>query len=179
MSQATLFPVAKGATISACELFRYALWRDWDTSLGRVCWVMLNPSTADAEQDDPTIRRCMGFARGWGYGGIVVVNIFGFRATKPADLLYADDVIGPDNDATIAEVIDSTLTRIVVCAWGQNAPLDRESEVLRLIQRQGVEPCALRLTRSGSPAHPLYLPKTLVPAPFIARTHATSTESQR
>jgi len=170
MSQATLFPNATGATLSACERYRYALWRDWDVHLGRVCWIMLNPSTADAEKDDPTIPRCMGFARDWGYGGIVVVNLFGFRATRPADLLHVDDSVGPENDSTIAEVLDSTMTRIVVCAWGQNAPLDREECVLGILSNYSVTPNALRLTKAGAPSHPLYLPKELVPAPFVART---------
>lgn len=158
--------VSKGATMSACGAYRYALWRDWDVAKGRVCWIMLNPSTADAEEDDPTIRRCMGFARAWGYGGIVVVNLFAFRATKPADMLYADDPVGPDNDATIREALNSGLTAMHVCAWGQNAPRDREAEVVKLIRDYGYVPHALRLTKSGHPGHPLYLPGDLVPAPF-------------
>ena len=163
--------VAKGASISSCETYRYALWRDWEPSLtlGRVCWVMLNPSTADAEHDDPTIRRCISFSKAWGYGGLIVVNLFGYRATQPAEMLYAADPVGPENDAKIREVLDSALTRLVVCAWGQNAPRDRESEVLDIIEAMGREPHALRLTKGHAPAHPLYLPGDLAPAPFVRR----------
>lgn len=164
--------VASGASVSTCETYRYALWRDWSglfDDKGRVCWIMLNPSTADAEEDDPTIRRCMGFAKSWGYSGIIVCNLFAYRATKPADMLYTDDPVGPHNDEEIGQILDSSLTDIVVCAWGQNAPLDRETEVLDIIERHGKVPHALRLTKGHAPAHPLYLPGDLVPAPFKRR----------
>lgn len=170
--QLALLPddVNKGATISTCGEYRYALWRDWaPLRNGRACWVMLNPSTADAEVDDPTIRRCIGFSKAWGYDGLVVVNLFGYRATRPADMLFVDDPVGPENDATIREVLGSALTKLVVCAWGQNAPLDREGEVLDIIEAMGREPNALRLTKGHAPAHPLYLPGDLEPAPFVRR----------
>src|SRR5262245_19133112 len=95
----------KEALISPCGLYRYWLTRTWDNSLRRVCWVMLNPSTADAEQDDPTIRRCVGFARSWGAGGIIVVNLFAFRASDPKALLRAADPVGPDNDGHILKSV--------------------------------------------------------------------------
>lgn len=160
-----------GASMSSCGLYRYALWRDW--SMGgdlfsgkkgrRVCWIMLNPSTADAETDDPTIRRCIGFSKAWGYDGMLVVNLFAYRATKPADMLAADDPVGPENDKIIQEAARSSLTALVVCAWGANAPEDRAAHALRLIREAGATPHALRLTKSDAPAHPLYLPKTSEP----------------
>jgi len=158
-----------GAMISECERYRYGLWRDWPDLLNmekrRVCWVMLNPSTADAEEDDPTIRRCIGFAKSWGYTGIIVVNLFAFRATRPADLLHLTQAegIGPENDATIREAVTSSLTGLVVCAWGTNAPLDREREVLRIIRSEGVVPHAVHLTASGTPGHPLYVSRANKP----------------
>lgn len=156
-----------GATVSSCEMYRYALWRDWDASLGRVCWVMLNPSTADAEEDDPTIRRCVNFSAAWGYGGIVVVNLYAFRATRPHEMLAEMDPVGPANDETIIEVLDSGLTKLVVCAWGNHAPRERADAVVALLRRR-VTPHALRFTKSGAPQHPLYLPGDLVPSPWGA-----------
>lgn len=165
--------IARGASVSSCERYRYALWRDWSDLFGggRVCWIMLNPSTADGEVDDPTIRRCMGFSKAWGYGGIIVLNLFAFRSTDPAGLIYTDDPIGPGNDAAIREALDSTLTDIVVCAWGANAPRERADAVLEIVREMDMEPHALRLTKSGEPAHPLYLPGSLLPWPF-ERTEA-------
>lgn len=175
--------MGRGAAVSACETYRYALWRDWpdlfDDGKNRVCWIMLNPSTADDEHDDPTIRRCMGFADAWGYRGIIVLNLFAFRATDPAGLLYTDDPIGPDNDATIRETLDSSLTDIVVCAWGQNAPRERADAVVDIIRSMDKVPHALRLTKSGEPAHPLYLPGDLEPAPFVRIETPAMTEEDR
>lgn len=90
--------VATTAGISECGTYRYWLCREWSPGLDSLVWLMLNPSTADATQDDPTIRRCMGFARRWGYGGITVVNLYAYRATNPRDLLTAADPVGPEND---------------------------------------------------------------------------------
>ena len=108
-----------GATLSEDLVYRYSLDRVWDETRARLCWVMLNPSTADGREDDPTIRKCMGFADRWGYGSIIVVNLFAYRATKPADLWRASgtiDLVGPDNDRTIADAVAKS--KDVAVAWG-------------------------------------------------------------
>src|SRR5712664_2208515 len=89
--------IVRSAGFSCCGLYRYWLRRHWDAELPPVCFVMLNPSTADAERDDPTIRRCCGFSRRWGYGGIVVVNLYAFRTSDPCCLRNAVHPVGPEN----------------------------------------------------------------------------------
>src|SRR5688572_12557148 len=94
-----------GARFSECGTYRYVLWRQWNEVNGDVAFVGLNPSTADDEKDDPTIRRCIGFAKRWGYGGVVMLNLFAYRATRP-DAMWAArvadaDIVGPQNDAHI------------------------------------------------------------------------------
>jgi hypothetical protein len=129
---------------------------------------MLNPSTADEEVDDPTIRRCMGFARAWGYDGIIVVNLYAYRTTSPRILRRVRDPVGPQNAVTLEEVVGSSLTKLVVCAWGASAEQARAAEVLRTIRAIGEVPHALRLTKDGAPWHPLYLPKTCEPFAMVA-----------
>jgi len=149
------------AIISADQKYRYRLIRDLGMmGDGTCCFVMLNPSTADATQDDPTIRRCIGFARSFGCARLEVVNLFAFRSTDP-DALYAMSkgmAIGPENDQHIAEACNAS--RIVVCAWGNHGKLfGRADEVLKLIRaQQGAAPMALKINvKSRQPAHPLYL----------------------
>lgn len=147
------------AEFSPCERYRYSLTRRWDNRLPGVCFVMLNPSTATAEKDDPTIRRCVGFAKHWGYGGVAIVNLFALRSTDPAQLYVADDPIGPKNDEAILEW---TGCRDVVCAWGAHgAHLGRGAAVLSLIHRHtaGTVMC-LGVTQDGQPKHPLYIAKS-------------------
>lgn len=156
----------KWARISDCGKFRYTLGRHWGVGPGLV-FVMLNPSTADADIDDPTIRKCMGFARrlecseGIFYGGIVVVNLFAYRATDPADLKRALYPVGPDNDHWILESILSSrpFGENIVCAWGRNAAgHPRTQMVIDTIRKAGMKPMALRLSADGTPHHPLMLP---------------------
>lgn len=124
----------------------------------------LNPSTADARQDDPTIRRCIGFARDWGYGGLVVTNLFAFRATYPADLKAAADPVGPRNDAWIRRMAGQV--EIIVAAWGNDGLwLDRSERVQQMLA--GRLHC-LRLNAGGEPAHPLYLPAGLNPFVWLS-----------
>jgi hypothetical protein len=117
---------------------------------------MLNPSTADADQDDPTIRKCIGFADRLGFGAIVVANLFAFRATDPANLRRAGYLVGPENDHAIAAAArDSNLT---ICAWGAHARgLARPGEAHAILRGIGVTPKALDLTADGIPRHPLML----------------------
>lgn len=143
------------AVISDCGLYRYVLTRTWDACLPRISFVMLNPSTADANQDDPTIRRCMGFARDWGCGGIQVFNLFALRATNPNELHDVDDPVGPHNDLFIREHIDQR----IVAAWGvMGTYRDRERHVLELLRRMPVTVECLGVTKHGRPKHPLYVP---------------------
>jgi hypothetical protein len=157
------------ATISDCGKYRYTLSRVWDMALPQMGFVMLNPSTADADTDDPTIRKCIGFAKRGHCGGINVVNLFAFRATDPADLRKAGYPCGPDNDAHIARAM--LASHSAVCAWGANARnLARPAEVLALLRKLNRHPVALRLLAGNVPAHPLMLPYTcdLQPMPYNA-----------
>jgi hypothetical protein len=143
-----------GAAFSPDGRYRYRLWRRWDRSRPAIAFCMLYPSTADARRDDPTIRRCIGFARLWGYGGIEVVNIFALRATDPRALRWARDPVGPRNDAFM---LRAAARSPVVIAWGvHGALLDRGARALRLLGPR-TRLLALGRTRSGAPRHPLYL----------------------
>lgn len=156
-----------GAELSDCGHYRYRLWRQW-AEVPPVLFVMLNPSTADATQDDPTIRRCIGYAKRWGRGGIIVANLYAWRATKPADLHVAQGPVGeypvigfsggPENrnDKALEEAaLDADL---VIAAWGADpGPIrHRPAYVLELLRRR-CEIKALGLTKHGQPRHPLYM----------------------
>ena len=150
-----------GADFSDDRVYRYRLWREWDDSLPSCLFVMLNPSTADATQDDPTIRRCIDYARGWGYGALTVGNLFALRATDPTELYRADDPVGEpaNDDALMAMHEAATLT---VLAWGVHGGYrDRDRQVLDLLGRMSWRSVyCLGATKNGSPRHPLYRPKT-------------------
>lgn len=155
--------VTKRASISPCGLYRYSLERWWDTSCYARYYIMLNPSTADAEVDDPTIRRCMGLAKRDRFGGIVVLNLFAFRATSPVDMKAAADPVGPENDARIFSTIGGlTPTNVrdgtIVAAWGTHGSFrNRARTVLSRLQRDGIDVFCFGRTKDGSPKHPLYL----------------------
>jgi hypothetical protein len=126
-------------------------------------FVGLNPSTADAHVDDPTIRRCIGFAEAWGYGRLLVGNLFAFRATRPSALLKARDPIGPENDRYLASMADEA--DIIVAAWGAHGSfIGRDATVRAMLPKLHV----LRLTKRGQPGHPLYLPSALRPTRWRA-----------
>ena len=148
----------RSAVISDCGQFRYSLTRRW-WNLSPLLFVMLNPSTADALEDDPTIRRCITFAKEHTFGGIEVVNLFAYRATDPADLRRAGWPVGPDNDRHIATAV--ARAGGVCVAWGAvPAADDRIQVVAPLLRAAGHELQCLRITRTGYPGHPLYLPRT-------------------
>jgi hypothetical protein len=146
-----------GAIISRCGVYRYLLLRTVsDTNSGTCLFVMLNPSTADAEIDDATVRRCVDFTRRWGYGELRIVNLFALRSADPLHLAAVPDPIGPGND----EVIRAELTTadIVVVAWGnQGAFRKRSLQVLRLLAGSGIKAWHLGLNKSGEPLHPLFV----------------------
>lgn len=129
---------------------------------------MLNPSTADEVRLDPTCSRARDYAARWGYGALVVTNVFAWRATDPAKLMAARDPVGSENDRAILRAAREAA--IVICAWGNHgAHLGRAERVVRLLERAGVPLHALRVNASGEPAHPLYLPGRLRPASWRAR----------
>lgn len=151
--------VSRSALFSDCERYRYL----WTRSVPggdsrRVCnFLMLNPSTADCDKDDRTTARCAGFAERFGCGLLVVSNVFAFRATKPADMKAQADPVGPLNDGVILAAAKSA--EVVVAAWGSHGEFrGRASEVYGMLSRAGVLVHALRLTASGQPGHPLYVP---------------------
>jgi hypothetical protein len=148
-----------GADISPCGIYRYWLERQWADAAPLV-FVMLNPSTADAKEDDPTIRRCMGFAKREGAGGIVVVNLFALRATDPKEIGRSDDPIGPANSVAIgnAMLLSRAHKKPMICAWGasKNAAAQAKSLKRRAADFDADLVCLGR-TKSGAPRHPLYI----------------------
>lgn len=124
-------------------------------------FIGLNPSVADEVQDDPTIRRCAAFAKAWGYGALCMSNLFAFRATDPADMIAADDPVGPDNDRYLTDLASNA--GVVVAAWGTNGThRSRDLAVRAMIPNLHY----LHKTKAGHPGHPLYLHGTLKPVPF-------------
>lgn len=149
------------AEFSPCRRYRYALWRTWETALPRVMFIGLNPSTADECLDDPTLRRCMRFARDWGYGGVCTANAFALRATDPKEMLAAKDPVGPDNDRWLIRLAGESA--LVVAAWGNHgAHLGRSSALRAMLP----DLHCLAVNRSGEPAHPLYQPARRRPVPL-------------
>lgn len=186
--------VTNGATLSPCGTYRYRLWREWrgtpnarwrmwtneDGSpaldgaghqLGEpeICvFIMLNPSTADAEVDDPTIRRCVGFARSWGYEHLEVANLFAYRTPSPKALMgltYDDDPVGPLNSIIVRDLISDPLVTRIICAWGAHGDhLLQHDTVLGWIEQWAmVLPECLGFTKLGYPRHPLYVPSDQQP----------------
>ncbi|HEU5177875.1 MAG TPA: DUF1643 domain-containing protein [Burkholderiales bacterium] len=152
-----------GAQFSRCRRWRYLLWRRWDPSRPVANFLMLNPSTADELKLDPSCTRARNYAERWGYGGLIVTNIFGWRATDPKVMRSVKDPVGRGNDAAILRAAREA--QVVVCAWGTHGEhLGRGTEVLELLK--GIRLHALRVTADGHPSHPLYLPQTLTPAEF-------------
>lgn len=151
------------AVISGCGRYRYELRRVWDPDGPLLEFVMLNPSTADASVDDPTIRRCIGFAKAWGYGGIVVHNLYALRATNPEVLLnYSGDAYGPQND----DFLGRNVADCTIVAWGAHAATLAPKAVARI--RILAQLCRPRLfclgaNANGSPKHPLYVPADRTP----------------
>lgn len=161
----------RNATISECGKYRYWLGRFWDDNKAPLPFVMLNPSTADALKDDATIRKCIGFARKFGYGGIEVVNLFAYRATKPKDLRDAGWPKGMSNDHAIHETAIRAINAgaPVVCAWGANARPHRQyaGSILLALASLGCRVVALRQLNDGTPEHPLMLPYSCELIPLV------------
>jgi len=152
-----------GAILDITERYRYSLWRSWDQTAPKIGFVMLNPSRADASVNDPTIRRCLGFACFWGFGALEVVNLFAYRSARPQDLLQVNDPIGPDNEAYLASLSDR-VDRIVL-AWGNWGKLQGRNQVALEILASETLYC-LGTTQTQQPRHPLYLHHSCVPTLF-------------
>ena len=146
----------RDAVISDCERYRYLLRRTWDHNLPRALYVMLNPSTADSEKDDATIRSCIRLCKALGYGSFEVINLYGFRATDPKELERADDPVGPRNDL----VAEAAIHRcdMPICAWGAHPMAAKRARAMWELIRAG-RPAAFCLgtTKAGAPKHPLYI----------------------
>jgi hypothetical protein len=154
--------VKGGADISACGQYRYRLWRDGLDDYQKSClFIMLNPSTADGNVDDQTIRKCTGFCKCWGYGLLIVCNLFAFRSTKPSGLLAVDDAIGPENDEWLRS--ETAAAHRIVLAWGShnivNTIIDlRTFQLTPLLSRYIDKTFVLGRCKNGNPRHPLMLP---------------------
>jgi hypothetical protein len=160
---------------SADRKYRYTLWREFGGDLiweginkqkeGFVQFIGLNPSTADETQDDPTIRRCIAFAKSWGYGAMCMTNLFAFRATDPKAMMATEDPIGNENDTFITRI--ATDASLVVCAWGRGGNFNgRGILVCEMLRRNKIIPHHLGLNADWTPKHPLYLRKTLTPISY-------------
>lgn len=153
------------AEFSDCMRYRYSLVRQWDATKLMCNWLMLNPSIATADGDDPTVAKIQRYSRRWGFGGAIVTNLFAFRATDPKEMLAAADPVGPDNDFAIVDC--AMMAGRVICAWGvHGSHRDRDAAVIDLLYEANVEPYCLAVTKGGQPGHPLYLKGTLDPVPF-------------
>jgi hypothetical protein len=144
-----------GMFLDNSHRFRYHLWRLWDEQAPRLCFIMLNPSTADHKKNDPTIARCVSFARDWHYGSLDVINLFAWRATDSSSLRKVKDPVGPLNDQIIMNVCERADS--IVVAWGNHGALyERHMQVLELIPRR-LKPLCFGVTDRGQPRHPLYV----------------------
>jgi len=159
MRQPLLLPIdpeTSGAIFDPSRRYRYRLWRRWGTG-PTIVWIMLNPSTADAQRLDPTVRLCFTLSRAWGYGRLDVLNLFALRATDPDALYRAADPIGLANNQTILDATNEGGR--IVCAWGNHGKLfHRDEAVMGILARMGVRAMCLGLTSEGAPRHPLYTP---------------------
>jgi hypothetical protein len=148
----------KGARFSSNKVYRYSLWRTWDSTRAMVMFVGLNPSAADEVCDDPTVAKCIKYARAWGYGGMYMTNLFAFRSTDNSAIRMAADPIGPENDRNLLDI--SRSAEVIVAAWGNEGSFLGRSNTVR-----SLFPCLhyLNLNKSGEPSHPLYLASNLRP----------------
>ena len=154
--------VSQSARFSPCGRYRYNLLRNWDGKKGHVLFIGLNPSTADHKTDDPTIRRCVGFAKLWGYGSMEIVNLFAYKATYPKDLFAADNPIGPRNNYWINKAY--TRSDNTIACWGSLG--NYQQRAANVMKRLGKLQC-LQINKGNEPAHPLYLRANLKPFPYV------------
>ncbi len=152
----------RNALFSPDRSYRYDLWRTWDDAKRSVVFIGLNPSTADENADDPTIRRCMAFATAWGFGSLCMLNLFAVCATDPRDMMRAADPVGASNNGHILDVLAGS--GLIIAAWGvHGVHLGRDRELLRMVTW---DIHCLGTTKDGHPRHPLYLSKLTRPVRF-------------
>ena len=145
----------QGAIFSGCRHYRHLLWRSWQPELGCVTFIGLNPSTADADHDDPTIRRCKQFVADWGFGAMIMVNLFDIRATQPQVMRRRARPISRCNDATVLNAAEHA--GLIVAAWGAHGHHRNRSQVMRsLLEAHNLQAHCFSLGKSGEPVHPLY-----------------------
>ena len=165
--------VRKSAFIDSSGQYRYWLTREWNDGLPRLGICMLNPSTADHEKDDQTLRKCIGFAKSWEFGSLKVVNLFALRSSSPKALKHASDPVGPLNAYAILEAASEVETMLV--AWGSHGGLmDRDRAVLDLLKGQPLKLVCLGKTKFGKPKHPLYISGSAQFIQFIGNRHEDS-----
>jgi len=153
--------INSNAIFSEDKMHRYALIREWDLDKPSLMIISLNPSTADEKTNDPTIRRCIGFAKKWGFGKLFVTNLFAFRATFPKDLFESRNPIGNKNDYWLKKLSKEVDT--VLLAYGNHGKFkDRHNEILKLIKN----PFCIKISKTGMPMHPLYLKYTEKPISY-------------
>lgn len=162
--------VERSATFSPDGRYRYTLTRTWDDEGRSLLWVMLNPSTADADADDPTVRRCVAFSQRWGYGSLTICNLFAWRATRPAELRRADvEPIGPDNVATLDRELAAHARAVV--AWGAWSGAVKPPPIQAMAALHNTTLWCLGTTAQGRPRHPLYVrgdtPTSSWPPPVV------------
>lgn len=168
--------MTNAAYFSPCHRYRYTLHRTWrnmdsDNSpnvAGCLMIIGLNPSTADHVEDDPTIRRCVRFARDWGFNALVMTNLFAFRATKPMDLMNAADPVGAENDAVLQ--FCAAQASLVLAAWGNDGKFQARDKAVLSLLPQDLPVYCLKKTDGGNPWHPLYVPAATKPFLYRAGT---------
>ena len=148
----------RSAGFSRCKHYRYWLKREWDSELPTCAFICLNPSTADASTDDPTLRRITHFATDWGYGSVWVVNLFAFRSTDPTGLMHIEDPVGARNNYWLRKITKEA--ELAVAAWGN---LGRYLERDKWMVRHRADLHCLGITKSSMPKHPLYCPQNAIP----------------
>ena len=155
LRQSTVDCVEYGAIFDVNGRYRYSLWRSWSTHYPRIVFILLNPSSADEQRNDPTIRRCMGFARAWNFGSMEVVNLFAYRATDYRELFKVSDPIGEENNHFLLQAVERCST--VVLGWGTRGTLlGRDRQVISLLAHRNDVYC-LGIMKDGKPRHPLYI----------------------
>ena len=153
------------ALFSDCREYRYLLGRCWDGTLPSVLFICLNPSTADETTDDPTVRRCVGFAKTWGFGSVVIANLFALRSTDPFGLRSHPNPIGSENDEVLTRIGEACAS--IVFAWGCHGGLLGRDQAM---SQMYPEAYCLGKTKDGHPRHPLYLPANTQPKKFLRKT---------
>ena len=151
----------KSAILSTDRKYRYVLTRIWDETKQTVVFIGLNPSIADEETDDQTIRKCIGYSKRWGNGKLIMVNLFAFRSTGPSLLKRVEDPVGPEKDSYIQKYVSES--DLVIACWGiQTKLLNRDKNLMGMVPNL----FCLQRNKNGTPHHPLYLSNDITPVPY-------------